>query len=147
MSVGNQTIEANHQSITLPFNREDEMVILCNALILMFIVYFIKSSTWPGMIWAKQHDYLEEHLPEKLYKPIIGCPVCMTPWWGLGLYMAAHFLSIRGFEDARAQSIVFTLFCAAGMSTVVLMLNKEYDVAKKEDKLLEEELEEKGIEK
>lgn len=118
---------------------------LINAIILSLVVYFIKASTWHGMIFEKPHLWLEKHLPEKLYKPTVGCPVCMTPWWGFILYMVAHFTDVVGFEDIRFQTIIFTLFTAAGISTVMLMLNKEYDVAIKRDKILKKEINQKGI--
>src|SRR5687767_9357574 len=118
---------------------------LTNIVILSLIIYFVKASTWPGMILEKVGVWVEDTLGEYWSKPVIGCPVCMGPWWGTVLYLLAHFLEIQGFEDIRAQTIIFTVFSVAGLNTVILMLNKEYDVAKKEDKLLEKEMKEEGI--
>ena len=107
------------------------------AVVIALIVYFIKATTWKGMIFEKIGKFLDRILPEKLYKPIIGCPVCMTIWWGLLVYFIGYFTNIELFQDIRAQVVIYTLFIASGINTVILMLNKVYDVAKKEDKILE----------
>ena len=120
-------------------------MMIINALIISLMVYFIKASTWHGMIWEKPRVFLEKTLPEKISKPLIGCPVCMTPWWGLPIYLIAYYTNITGFEDVRIQTIVYTLFTASGFSTLFLMFNKEYDVAIKEDKILKKELKQKNI--
>lgn len=113
---------------------------LANALVLALIVYFIKVTTWPGHIWQSVGYWAEEKLPEKLYKPFIGCPVCMTPWWGTILYLIAHFTSIPGYADLRIQTIIFTIFTAAGINSIILMFNKVYDTEKKEEKILDKKL-------
>lgn len=110
-----------------------------NAAIIALIVYFIKATTWPGMIFEKVGVWAEDTFGEYWNKPILGCPVCMTPWWGTALYLFFHFTEVGGFEDIRAQVIAGTVLCSAGLNVIVLMLNKEYDVAKKEDKILENE--------
>lgn len=114
-----------------------------NLILISLVIYFIKATTWPGMIFEKPAAWIESKLGEYWSKPIIGCPVCMTPWWGTALYLIGHFAWVPGFEILSFPTIIFTVFGAAGLSTVILMLNKEYDVAKKEDKILEEELERK----
>jgi hypothetical protein len=119
--------------------------ILNNAILLSLAVYFIKATTWSGMIWEKPNKWLQAKLPEKIYKPFIGCPVCMTPWWGLLIYYILHFTHVSGFGDIRAQVLILTLFVAAGISTIILMLNKVYDATIKEDKLLAKEMEEENI--
>lgn len=121
------------------------MEIVFNAFIIAFLVYFLKACTWPGMIFEKPGKWIEDRLGEYWSKPVIGCPICMTPWWGSLIYAVCHFAGIRGFEDWRFVTVVVTLFAAAGINVIVLMQNKEYDVAKKEDKLLKKEMEEEGI--
>jgi hypothetical protein len=121
-------------------------MILTNALILALIIYFIKATTWEGHIWEKQGKALKEKLPEKLYKPIIGCPICMTPWWGTLLYLSfSYLLDIQGFQDKRFQVIVITVFVAAGINTVILMFNQLYTYFNKREDLLDKELKDNNI--
>lgn len=108
-----------------------------NAFILALIVYFIKVTTWPGHIWESVGYWAEKSLPTKLYKPFLGCPVCMTPWWGGALYTTAHFLGIEQFSDFRYYIIIYTVFTAAGINSIILMFNKLYDLAKDQEKELE----------
>src|SRR5687768_3689670 len=115
---------------------------IASAFVIATIVYFIKVTTWPGHIWEKVGFWAEKKLPPKLYKPFIGCPVCMTPWWGTIIYIIGHVLKIQGFEDFRVQYIIFTIFVAAGINSVILMFNKMYDTAKKEEKVLNKEINE-----
>lgn len=46
------------------------------------IVWFVNCLFWEGMIFESLGDYLEEKLPYWLFKPTIGCVICMTPYWG-----------------------------------------------------------------
>lgn len=110
------------------------------ALIIALIVYFIKVTTWPGMIFEKAGIWSEKTFGEYLNKPLLGCPVCMTPWWGTIIYLIGHYTGIAEFSILTPQHLVFTLFTAAGMNAFGLMFNKEYDVAKKEDKILDDTL-------
>src|SRR5688572_13435545 len=57
---------------------------LSNSLVITAIVLFIHATTWDGMIFEKVKDLIK---PEgMLYKPIYGCPICMTPWYGTAIY-------------------------------------------------------------
>lgn len=51
-------------------------------LTIVSVVWFVNCLFWEGMIFEKVGDYLEEHLPYWLFKPSIGCVICMTPYWG-----------------------------------------------------------------
>jgi hypothetical protein len=99
---------------------------LTAALIIALMVYFIKSTTWKGMIF---HPLAErcKNWPEKLRKPIFECPICMTPWWGTIIYLVGHYLDLREFSVLSVGRIVFTVFVAAGINTIFLMVNKIYD--------------------
>src|SRR6478672_955070 len=103
-------------------------MIILNAITIGLIVYFLKYTTWPGQIWERPYKWLESRIDEYWFKPLLGCPVCMTPWWGSILYVMFHFLGIPGFQDVRIQMIILTVFVAAGFNTIILMFNKEYDV-------------------
>ena len=107
---------------------------LTTAFIIAFIVYFIKATTWKGMIF---HGVIEklEWLPKKLKKPLFECPVCMTPWWGVLIYLIGHYAGLEEFSELTFRRLVFTVFAAAGINTLFLILNKIYDtLATHEDK-------------
>jgi hypothetical protein len=96
------------------------------AFIIAFIVYFIKASTWRGMILYGIKERLCD-LPEFIKKPLFDCPVCMTPWWGTAIYVAGHFGGIVEFEKLSVIRLLFTVFVASGINTIFLIINKFYD--------------------
>ena len=96
------------------------------AFILAFIVYFIKATTWKGMIFYEMTEKWERW-PEFIRKPLYECPVCMTPWWGIVIYFLGHYTGLTKFADIRFQRILFTVFTAAGINTIFLIINKIYD--------------------
>lgn len=110
-----------------------------NAIILAVIVFFIKATTWKGHIFEQVDTFFQIVLtkdnwrsgsgpnkknPMKIYKPIIGCNLCMTPWWGFAIYTLGHYKHIPGFEVYEFWRIIFTLFIAGGFAAVLLLLNK-----------------------
>ena len=110
------------------------------ALIIALIVYFIKATTWKGMIF---HPVVEKlsGLPEKIRTPVFECPVCMTPWWGALIYTIGHYLDLREFAVFNAQRVIFTIFTAAGINTIFLMVNKIYDTLNTMEKEIPEAME------
>ena len=96
------------------------------AFIIAFIVYFIKATTWKGMIFYELTEKLERW-PEFVRKPLYECPVCMTPWWGIAIYFTGHYAGLPEFADISFQRLFFTVFTAAGINTIFLIINKIYD--------------------
>ena len=96
------------------------------AFIIAFIVYFIKATTWKGMIFHEICNKLEKW-PETIRKPLYECPVCMTPWWGVLIYLVGHYTDLPEFSEFSIQRVVFTVFTAAGINTIFLIINKIYD--------------------
>lgn len=45
-----------------------------------------------GEIFAWLGIRLEKLLPEFLHKPVFACHICMTPWYGTGLYFLIPLL-------------------------------------------------------
>lgn len=85
---------------------------IIQALTISLIVLFAHSTTWEGMInqWVKK--VIE---PEgMLYKPVYGCPICMCPYWGTGLYWL-----IYGYSW---QDWLLTVFTAAGFSVLWVLI-------------------------
>lgn len=66
-----------------------------DILFLSFITFAIALSafvftnilTADGQILQNVQDYLERHLPEKIYKPLIGCELCVSGQWALWFYL------------------------------------------------------------
>ncbi|MFN6944921.1 MAG: hypothetical protein ACK4ND_08215 [Cytophagaceae bacterium] len=97
------------------------------AFVIAFIVYFVKATTWKGMIFFGVKQKLEG-LPEFFKKPLFSCPVCMTPWWGAAIYLIAHYYNLTGFEELTLPRLIFTVFISSGINTIFLLFNKLYDV-------------------
>ena len=106
---------------------------LTAAFIIAFMVYFIKSTTWKGMIFYPIAQKLHDALPEKLRKPLFECPICMTPWWGIVIYIIGHYTDLPEFGELTFQRVIFTVFTAAGINTILLIVNKMYDTMHAEE--------------
>ncbi len=104
-----------------------------SAFVIAFIVYFIKATTWKGMIFYEITQKWESW-PEFVRKPLYECPVCMTPWWGVVIYLVGHYTKLPEFSELTIQRVIFTLFTAAGINTIFLVLNKIYDTLFTHDK-------------
>jgi len=96
------------------------------AFIIAFIVYFIKATTWKGMIFHELSEKLESW-PEAVRKPLYECPICMTPWWGLIIYLIGHYSGLQEFDELSFPRVVFTILVASGINTIFLLINKIYD--------------------
>ena len=74
-------------------------------------VFFIYGCFQEGMIFGKVGNYLETRLPEWLYFALIGCPACMTPYWGTLLY----------FTYGCQGDILPTVLSASGMNLIIMV--------------------------
>ena len=79
-----------------------------NALLISLIVLFIHSCTWDGMIFARIKDYIKPK--GMLYKPIYGCPICMTPYYGTLIYLL--------FINVSFADYIMTIGGASGFSVL-----------------------------
>lgn len=61
-------------------------------VIITLIVYAIYYSMEEGEIFGKLGTWFENNLPEKIHKPVFACHICMTPWYGTGLYFLIPLL-------------------------------------------------------
>lgn len=98
---------------------------LAAILIISFIVIAIHATYQEGEIFECISIWGEKHLPEKLQKPVFGCPKCMIPWYGLPIYIIGNWLSISYFQDARAEVIVFVIISAIGFTAIYLNMIPE----------------------
>jgi hypothetical protein len=83
-----------------------------HALVIAFIVLFIHACSWKGMIF----DGIKKIIPPQghIYKPIYGCPICMTPYYGTVIYLL--FFN-QSFTDG-----LLTVATASGMSVISVLL-------------------------
>lgn len=85
---------------------------IINAITISLIVLFIHATSWTGHIFEGIKKVIK---PEgKLYKPIYGCPICMTPWWGSAIYWLLYGFGITDW--------LVTIFTAAGFSVLWVLL-------------------------
>jgi len=85
---------------------------IAHAFIIAMIVLFIHACSWHGMIFEGIKRIIK---PEGyLYKPIYGCPICMTPYYGTIIYLLFFRLS---FVDW-----LLTTGTASGISVLCVLL-------------------------
>lgn len=60
-------------------------------ILISLIVFAIWYCFLEGEIFGKIGVWLEAKLPNSIWKPLIGCPVCMVFWHGLYI---AYFLHL-----------------------------------------------------
>ena len=75
------------------------MIVILNAFIIALIVMFIKATFWPGMIFEKVGTFFENLLGEYWSKPVTGCNICMTPYYGTILYLAFNYFGLESFSE------------------------------------------------
>lgn len=85
---------------------------MTTSLIISLIVLFLHATTWEGHIF----EGIKKIIPPegKLYKPIYGCPICMTPWWGSVIYWIFFAVSIPNW--------LLVIGAAAGLSVIWVVL-------------------------
>jgi len=64
------------------------------AFIIAFIVQAVNACFSEGMIFEKPGAWLELNYP-KLWKPLVGCPTCMSFWFGLIIINSTGILFIE----------------------------------------------------
>lgn len=57
-----------------------------------FIVFAIWFTMQEGEIFAGLGKWFEKVLPEAVHKPVFACFICMTPWYGTGVYFLIPLL-------------------------------------------------------
>lgn len=78
------------------------------SLIISLIVLFLHATTWKGMVFESVKNLIK---PEgMLYKPIYGCPICMTPWWGSLIYWIFFNISVTDW--------LLTVGAASGLAVI-----------------------------
>jgi hypothetical protein len=82
-------------------------------LITALIVMFIWATMLEGMIFGKIREWFI-NLNDFYAKFVWDCPICMTPWYGSGVYWIIWGNSW--------QEWLIVIFAAAGLNTVFVKL-------------------------
>jgi len=61
---------------------QDILSIIGFAFIISMIINAVNVCFWEGHIFEKIGDKFEDYT---IWKPIAGCIICMSPWWGTAL--------------------------------------------------------------
>lgn len=56
----------------------------------IFIIAAVVMAIWfsmqEGEIFGRLGNWLYNHAPVAIHKPLFDCPICMTPWYGTVIY-------------------------------------------------------------
>lgn len=92
------------------------MNLILHVLFCSLAIFGLWNSANPGFIFSKVDLFLEPRLPEWLYKPLIGCVICMASFWG-----AAYYFYFVGFD----AGVLFFIPAVSGVNYLVLKLMPE----------------------
>lgn len=59
-------------------------------IVIALMTFGYCATFWPGMIFEKLGNKLEQHLPERVTKPLFGCYICATMWFGSLAYWVGY---------------------------------------------------------
>jgi hypothetical protein len=81
------------------------------AFIIAYAVLFVHVTFWEEHIFEEVGNWLDMKLPEWLQKPLYGCPICMSFWYG---FIAMLILNPELNFWQRAA----TVFAAGGINVI-----------------------------
>jgi hypothetical protein len=84
------------------------------SILIAFSVLFIHTTTNEGHIFEDVANWLDTKLPDWIIKPLYGCPICMSFWYGSIFYII--------YEGVNIEMII-VVFCAAGINAAIVNLN------------------------
>jgi hypothetical protein len=85
------------------------------SILIAFAVLFLNATTWEGMIFEDVANWLDTKLPEWVSKPLYGCPICASFWYGSVAYL---------FYNGYDKGLIIVVFAAAGINAFIINLNK-----------------------
>jgi hypothetical protein len=85
--------------------------VIPHAFIIAMIVLFIHACSWKGMIFEGVKKLIKP--VGHIYKPIYGCPICMTPYYGTIIYLIFFKLSVLDW--------LLTIGAAAGIGVIAVL--------------------------
>lgn len=102
--------------------------ILVAAIVVAMIVLFIHVAfKWETHIFEPIGNWIERNAPEWIEKPLIGCPICMCPWWGTVIMFVADRAGIAGVRF-DCLPVFLTVFVAGGINTFTVMAVRKYEL-------------------
>jgi hypothetical protein len=70
----------------------------------------------------KAGDWMDEHWPEKINKPLWACPICMSSVWGLiGFFALDYFFNVHH----GIKLLIPFILCLCGLNTIILNLTSK----------------------
>ena len=90
------------------------------SILIAFAVLFLNATTWEGQIFEDVANWLDTKLPEWISKPLYGCPICMSFWWGSFAYIVYEGVEIE---------MILVVFAAAGINAFIVNLNNYIEKA------------------
>jgi hypothetical protein len=96
---------------------------MTTSLLISYAVLFIHATTWEGQIWEDVGNWLDRKLPEWLSKPLYGCPICMSFWWGFVIVCLLQGFKVAYYNGIENSIIVFA---AGGVSVINVIICKWY---------------------
>lgn len=104
-----------------------------NALFIAYAVFFLNVIfNWQGQIFDKLGEWLDERLPEYISKPLYGCPICMSIWWGVAFQYVMYLNGVEGYGNAFVP-IFLTAMCAGGINVINVVIGKWYEKMTEDD--------------
>lgn len=101
---------------------------MVNSLIIALLVLFIHATTWEGHIFEGVKKIIPPDAGD-FYKPIYGCPICMTPWWGSVIYLIFFPVDWRDWfivvGSAAGMSVISVVLISIRKACVVYVKNNE----------------------
>lgn len=97
-------------------------------------VLLVHFCSLPGMILAAPAEWFVRNTPAYIHKPLISCPVCMTPYWGTAIILLLKWTGIQPFQNLDLAGSILSVILAAGLNCLFAIILKKYEVM-----MLEEE--------
>jgi len=88
------------------------------AIIIALLVLSIWYTMQEEQIFEKLGDWLMDHLPEAIHKPVFDCPICMSPWYGSVLYWLIPWQKI-GIQESTLIGWPVAIIVAMGFNIVI----------------------------
>jgi hypothetical protein len=61
--------------------------IIAHVFICSLFIFGVWNAFNPGFVFEKIDAYLDSRLPQFLYKPLLGCVICMPSLYGTAYYL------------------------------------------------------------
>jgi hypothetical protein len=92
------------------------------SVIISLLILAIWFTMQEEQIFGRLGLFLEKYLPEQIHKPVFGCPVCMTPWYGTVLYWMIPWGRTGITFYADPWQWVITVITAMGINVLITKL-------------------------